>query len=58
MTQRLREKLRSICERAPWGAPPLVDSEVLVGLMLFVLILAIIIFGPAQSYRFYYGPQF
>ncbi|MBV9148460.1 MAG: hypothetical protein JO024_01240 [Candidatus Eremiobacteraeota bacterium] len=58
MMQRFREKLRSVCERAPWTAPSLVDSEVLVGLMLFVLIVAIIVFGPSQSYRFYYGPQF
>ena len=58
MTQRLREKLRAVCERTPWTAPSLVDSEVLVGVMLFVLIVAIIVFGPSQSYRFYYGPQF
>jgi hypothetical protein len=59
VTQRLRETIRTVGERTTWSPPlPIVRSEVVLGLMLFALILAIIVFGPAQSYRFYYGPQF
>ena len=58
MRQRLREAIRTIGERTTWSPPRLVRSEILLGSMLFVLIVAIIVFGPSQSYRFYYGPQF
>ncbi|MBV8726789.1 MAG: hypothetical protein JO233_03305 [Candidatus Eremiobacteraeota bacterium] len=55
----MRETLRIIAERTTWSAPrAIMQSEVVLGLMLFALIVAIIVFGPAQSYRFYYGPQF
>lgn len=58
MSERLREAIRTVGERTTWSAPRIVRSEALLGTMLFLLIVAIIVFGPSQSYRFYYGPQF
>jgi hypothetical protein len=56
---RLRERIRVIAERTTWSPPrPIARSEVYLGLMLFALIVAIIVFSPTQAYRFFYGQQF
>ena len=59
MIEQMRDKLRAICERTPWSPPfSIVSSEAMFGIVLFLLIIATIVFMPAQSYRFWYGQQF
>jgi len=55
---RLRQTILSLGERKTWTPPPLVRSEIWLGVALFALIVAIVVFGSAESYRFFYGPQF
>ena len=59
MKKQVRDALRTIAERTPWSPPLLIgSSEVIFGIALFALIVATIVFMPAQSYRFWYGQQF
>jgi len=52
------DRLRAATERRTWSPPRFVRSELLLGVFLFLLIVAMIVFAPSESYRFYYGPQF
>jgi len=56
---RFRQALQAIAARTPWSPPLVVEtSEVVFGLIVFGLIVATIVFMPAESYRFFYGQQF
>jgi len=57
--RRFHETLESIAQRTPWSPPLIVEtSEIVFGLIVFALIVATIVFMPAESYRFFYGQQF
>jgi hypothetical protein len=59
LSKRRRAQIAALTDGKRWSAPFwILRSEVFLGVALFALIVGIIVFGPTQSYRFFYGPQF
>jgi|GEM_PF-3123876 len=55
MEQNLRSCFAKITERKTWECRAPVQSAVLMGVIYYLLIVGMIVFGSAVQYRFIYG---
>lgn len=50
-----RKLLASLSERKTWRCVAPVNNPILMGVIFYLLILAMIVFGSSAQYRFFYG---